>query len=209
MACIVDLFGSLGGTPDTGGNWFYVSAPTINFAAGSCPTPGANADYDQFDPVGSGEDICVDLTGVAPGSYVFRYVVPGDAGPEDCSEGCTGCAEITIVVAESPEDGAPVEYCENVMDCINLYDLLGNTPSTDGNWACTSGCGGGDWGEGYSADNNGANDCFKPSELGEGSYTFTYTVNSDADCDNCSATVEVTINPAEDAGIDNPIQVCG
>jgi hypothetical protein len=205
MACIVDLFDTLLGTPDTGGRWFYVSAPTINFAAGTCPTVGANADYDQFDQVGSGDDVCVDLTGVAPGSYVFRYVVPDTAGPEDCSEGCTGCAEITIVVAESPEDGDPVEYCENVTSCINLYNLLGNTPSTDGNWTIDPP----NVGFVPSNDDDGTNDCFIPEDLGEGVYTFTYTVNSGNDCDNCSASVEVTINPAQSAGDDETIQVCG
>lgn len=209
MACVVDLFSALGGTPDTGGNWFYVSAPTINFAAGTCPTPGANADYDQYDQVGTGEDICVDLTGVAAGTYVFRYVVPAESGPLDCETGCTGCADITITVAESPENGAPVEYCENNMSCINLYGLLGNTPSTDGNWACTGDCPDPNWGTGYSNDDNGSNDCFMPSELGPGTYTFTYTVNSDVSCDNCSASVEVTVNAAESAGEDAGIQVCG
>lgn len=203
MACIVNLFESLGGTPDTGGNWFFASAGPITFDYGVCPDAATEDTFSEGDQVGTGHTVCVDLTGVPAGSYVFTYVVPDGGVLADCGgSDCVGCSEITITIQESPVNGAPVEYCENDMGSYNLYDLLGNNPSTNGNWAVSVPLA---WTEGQSNDDLGTNDFFKPSDLGPGVFTFTYTVNSDVECTNCSATVEVTIiagsNPGEDAEV--------
>lgn len=207
MACIVDLFSELGGTPDTGGNWYVTDAPGYPFdmAYGTCPaaaTPLTITAVNQI--VGSGEDICVDMAGVTPGSYEFTYVLPDPNDPTDCGTDCISCATVTIDVREAPEDGDPVEYCENDNDSYNLYALLGNTPSTDGNWSCDCGAF-----TGESDDNVGNNDTFIPSNIGVGVHTFTYTVNSDpGGCAECVATVEVTVIEAPSAGTDGTASVC-
>lgn len=207
MACIVDLFAELGGTPDTGGNWYVTDAPAFPFdmAYGTCPaaaTPLTGVvDNDQ---IGTGEDICVDLAGVGPGDYEFTYVVPSPEGPASCGTDCIGCATVTITVHEAPVDGAPVEYCENDTDAYNLYALLGNAPSTDGNWSCDCGAF-----TGESDDNLGSNDTFMPSNIGVGVHTFTYTINSDPPgCAECVATIEVTVVEAPSAGTDGVAAVC-
>lgn len=206
MACIVDLFGELGGTPESGGRWFYNSAGPTDLKVGVCPA----AATDQFavvqgDQVGTGDNVCVDLTGLAPGTYNFTYVVPVTADLNSCGEDCAGCAEISINLVAGPEDGAPVEYCSNDTDQYNLYSLLGNIPNTVGNWVCDSP---GDWTVGQTNDNNGANDYFIPSSLGAGVFVFTYTVDSDVACDNCTAEVEVTVTLADMAGEEATILVC-
>lgn len=206
MACVVELYTALGAPKDTGGRWFLESAGPIDFEAGTCPGPltpmlGVVAG----DLVSAAHDACVDLTGLAAGDYLFRYVVPVGAGYEECEVDCNDCATITITIQEGPADGAPVEYCENDMVSYNLYDLLGNTPSTNGNWACDVPA---NWTVGQSNDNNGTNDTFKPFSLTAGVYTFTYTVNSDITCTNCVAEVVVTITAADSSGEDGEVFIC-
>lgn len=204
MACIVSLFDVLGGTPDTGGNWFFHSGDTFEFSYGTCPaaatvfTGGAS----PGDPIGTGHDICVDLSGTT-GTYVFAYVVPPESAWEDCGTGCVECAYVTIDVVAPPEDGDPLEICVGG-PVQTLYDLLGNTPSTDGNWSCDPDV----WVNGKSEDDNGANDTFDPSDFSPGVYTFTYTVNSGVSCSNCVAEVVVTITAGPDGGDNSSATIC-
>lgn len=207
MACIVNLFDSLEGTPATGGNWFYGASPSIDLLYGTCPaaaTPIVGIMPD--DPIGTGEDICVDLTGVADGSYDFVYVTPGTDDPSDCGTGCTGCSTVTIITREGPIDGAPVEYCDEDPTEYILYDLLGNVPSTIGDWTCDDPS----WTtlNGKSTNGIGDDDFVKPSTLAPGIYTFTYTVASTPGCTTCVATVEVTIVAAPGAGADSDATIC-
>lgn len=206
MACIVDLFAELGGTPDTGGNWYATGAPAFDYDLlyGTCPAAATPLTVSDNEQIGTGEAICVDLAGVTAGNYEFTYVVPSPEGPASCGTDCIGCATVTITVHEAPVDGDPVEYCENDTDAYNLYSLLGNTPSTDGNWSCNCGAF-----TGESDDNLGNNDTFMPSNIGVGVHTFTYTINSDpSGCAECVATVEVTVVEAPSAGTDGVAAVC-
>lgn len=213
MACIVDLFAQLEGSPDTGGNWFYTGAAPATFSADTCPNdpPAATASYSPGDQLGTGEDICVDLTGLSPDSYEFTYVLPSPNTPDDCGVDCVACATVTVEVLAAPVDGDPVEYCSGDCDPVNLYGLLGNTPSTSGDWSYS---GPGTWGPsgGQSVDGLGNNDTFKPctaTGIGVGVHTFTYTVESDpSGCAECVATVEVTVVEAPDAGSDGVAAVC-
>lgn len=203
MACIINLFSSLGGSPATGGNWFYAETGPHSFSYGNCPDAATPDTFSLGDQIGTGHNICVDLTGLAVGSYDFTYVVPSEAVYADCGTGCTGCATVTITAQAGPENGAPVSYCENETACIILYDLLGNVPPITGSWEVSPAA---SFTEGDPAD--GSDDCFQPSVLGAGVFTFTYTVDHDGDCDNCSATVEVTITEAPSAGSDGAATVC-
>lgn len=209
MACVVNLFDALDGSPSTGGNWFYGANPSIDlvYGDGTCPVTGSTfMGIVEDDQIGTGEDICVDLTGVAAGSYLFVYITPGTDGPEDCGIGCTGCATVTITTRTGPVDGDPVEYCDEDPTEYILYDLLGNTPSTVGNWTCDDPL----WttSNGKSTNDIGDDDFVKPSTLPPGVYTFTYTVESFGECDNCVATVEVTIVAAPGAGADSDATIC-
>lgn len=205
--CAVNLFANLSGSPDPGGNWYYASAGPLSVDVGTCPATDMPTVLNTDDQVGTGHNVCVDFEDVPPGAYVFTYVVPDPSTRDDCGEGCVGCANLTVNIVESPENGAPVEVCVNE-GVMYLYPLLGNSPSTNGNWECTSGCGGADWGTGYSSDDNGANDFIDTTELGAGVYTFTYTVNSAFPCDTCSASVVITIVEGPDGGESETIKVC-
>jgi hypothetical protein len=205
--CPVNLFANLGGTPDPGGNWFFASPGPITVDVGNCPDTDNIYNLVADGPVGVGHDICVDFFGVAPGTYRFTYVVVPTADRDSCNIECIGCADLIINIMAAPEDGEPLEICEDEGN-IYLYNLLGNTPSTNGNWACTSGCGGEDWGVGYSPDNNGANDFVSPSAIGPGDYTFTYTLNSDVPCDTCTAEVRVIILEGPTGGESATVKVC-
>ncbi len=206
MACIVDLFDELGGTPEAGGRWFFNSPGPTDLLVGVCPTAATPQNgVVSGDQVGTGDSVCLDLTGMTPGTYNFTYVVPVSEDLSSCGEDCAGCAEIVITVEASPEDGAPVEFCSNDTSQQNLYGLLGNAPSVNGNWVCDNP---GAWTTGQTNDNNGANDYFIPSSLGPGVYVFTYEINSDIECTNCTGSVEVTITEADMAGTDGTLLVC-
>ena len=212
MACVVSLFDTLGGTKDTGGNWYITAKPAgqglpfnINYGEGvACPTTGNTLNVDAiWKAIGTGEEICVDLSGVAPGDYEFTYVVPDPSDPDDCGVGCNDCSVVTITVVDAPVDGDPVEFCENETSPQNLLALLGGSPNANGNWN-----GPVEWVTGESDDDNGANDSFIPNELGEGVFTFTYTVANTESCADCQATVEVTITAAPMAGDDGSATIC-
>lgn len=213
MACVVSLFDTLGGTKDTGGNWYITAKPAgqglpfnINYGEGvACPTTGNTLNVDTlWKAIGTGEEICVDLTGVEPGDYVFKYVVPDPGDPDDCGVGCNDCSEVTITVIEAPLDGDPIEICENDPTQYFLLTLLNGTPNAVGNWE-----GPVEWGTGQSPNDNGADDFFTAGDLGPGVFTFTYTVVSDPPgCAECVATVEVTVTSAPMAGDDGSATIC-
>jgi hypothetical protein len=205
--CPLNLFANLGGSPDTGGNWFYAGLNPITVKAGTCPDADTPTNLDIDVQVLSGHNICIDFEDVSPGTYRFTYVVPDGAVRDQCNVNCVGCADLIVNILAAPVDGEPIEICEGD-GLFYLFNLLGNTPSTNGNWACSSGCGGDDWGVGYSPDNNGANDYFVASDLGPGSYIFTYTLNSAVPCDTCDADVRVDIIAGPVAGDSETIKVC-
>lgn len=229
-----DLFDNLGGTPETGGTWSpalasgtgifdpSVDAPgiytyTVN---GTSPCgdataivevtvnpgvdPGINgtleicsgsAPTDLFDSLGGTPQLggtwspaLASGTGVfdpsldAAGTYT--YTVYGDAPCGDAS------ATVTVIIdplLDAGTDGSLI-LCEN--DATqDLFNSLGGTPETGGTWspALASGTG-----------------VFDPSQDVAGTYTYTVTT----DCGQISATVEVTVNPKANSGIDGNLALC-
>lgn len=200
--CPVDLFALLGIPKTEGGNWFYTSGPTgLEIEYGTCPAVGTVLVVNPGDQVGVGHDICVLLYDVTE-QVVFTYVYPGDVALEDCGFDCIDCATVTIDFVDQGSNGT-LEVCTSD-EQINLFDLLGGTPYAFGNWAKISGSGG--WINGKSNDNDGTNDYFIPNDFPAGVHVFRYTI--DTYCDNCSATVTITILPQVDPGEGASITAC-
>ncbi|MDN5202572.1 gliding motility-associated C-terminal domain-containing protein [Fulvivirgaceae bacterium BMA10] len=109
----LDLFGSLGGTPDAGGAW---------------------TDLDASGGTITGNN--VDLTGVAAGAYRFQYTV--SAVP--CAD---ANAIVTVNVIQSPNAGTNSTVTVCLTDTnFDLLAALGGTPDAGGTWTDVNGIGG-------------------------------------------------------------------
>ncbi|MBT1697830.1 gliding motility-associated C-terminal domain-containing protein [Fulvivirgaceae bacterium PWU4] len=170
-ATAFDLFGNLGGSPDTGGTW---------------------TDLDASGGVITGNSI--DLSGVTPGTYRFRYTVTGTAPCANAS------AIVTInVINSTPDAGSnnSVTACNNDTD-FDLFASLGGSPDPGGTWSDDDSSGGTITG-----------DEIDLTGVTAGTYDFTYTITV-AGCGTASATVTVAVSNAPDAGLDNTTaRACG
>ena len=81
-------------------------------------------------------------------------------------------------------------FCSNTPS-LDLFTLLGNTAQSGGIWtpAMASGTG-----------------VFDPAV--DASVLYTYTVTGTVPCPDAIATVNVTVNPVPDAGLDNTVPIC-
>ena len=102
----VDLFDSLGGTPDNGGTWTGPFALT------------------------NGDRGSLDTSLLGPGSFTFTYTVAGQNACPDES------ATVTVTVQEEPDAGenGNITLCSSD-PAIDLFTLLGGTPDTGGTWS--------------------------------------------------------------------------
>ena len=154
----IDLFGLLGGTPDTGGRW----SPVLASGTG------------VFDP-------SVD----SAGNYTY-IVEASDTCPE---------ASATVVVDIIPRPNAGVSNSLSICDIdtstIDLFSLLGGSPESGGTWspALASGTG-----------------IFDPSVDTAG--TYTYTIEGTAECPALSASADITVLEAPNAGSDAALSIC-
>ena len=103
-----DLFGRLGGTPDTGGTW---TDPAGN--------PFGTDDRGNFDPVSLGT--------AGSGEYTYTVTPPG------CTISAT--AKVTVTVNQSLEAGTDgsLSVCTNAT-ATSLFTLLGGNPDVGGVW---------------------------------------------------------------------------
>ncbi len=134
------------------------------------------------------EDGIFDPSAVGIGQYDFRYVHQG-------SDNCPGdSAEVTVTVIEGPDAGEsdPVSPVCSDESPFDLTDKLGGTPDEDGQW--------------FGPDLNPVPDTFDPDVDPGGVYT--YVVTGDAGCTNDSATVNIVLDQAADAGIGGSLSVC-
>lgn len=107
-------------------------------------------------------------------TFATTYTVTND------NTGCDDSAQLSVTVLESPyagEDGS-VQLMEGDTAVINLFDQLGGTPDTGGNW-------------------DPGNGTFDPATDTPG--TFTYTVTSSNGCED-TATVTV-LAPQQDCPV--------
>jgi hypothetical protein len=113
FSTLVDLFGSLGGTPDAGGTWSDDSGSGVNLA----------------DPSN------VDFIGVFAGTYTFTYAVTGAGNCPPAS------ATVTVTVNEEANAGQSnsIEVCQG--DVVDFFAALSGTPDFGGTWSDDSGSG--------------------------------------------------------------------
>ena len=103
----IDLFGSLTGTPQTGGTW-------------------ADTDGSGVTPTG-GHLGTIDFTGVTGGPYTFTYSVTA------CSQ--TVSAEVELSVVETPDAGTSASTTVCSTDAaFDMITILTGTPDAGGSW---------------------------------------------------------------------------
>ncbi|MCZ8169457.1 gliding motility-associated C-terminal domain-containing protein [Flavobacterium sp.] len=231
-----DLFLSLGGTPQAGGTWTPALAsgtglfnPAVDTAGtytytvvGGAPcgsdtatvsvsiTPAPNAGTDgvaTFCADSAPADLFTFLGGtpqaggtwtpaLASGTGVFNpavdtagvytYTVTGNA---PCANG-TASATVTVNPIPNAGNDGTLVLCSNATP-TDLFLSLGGTPQAGGTWtpALASGTG-----------------LFNPAVDTAG--TYTYTVVGGAPCGSDTATVNVSITPAPNAGTDGVATFC-
>ena len=156
-SAVIDLFDSLGGTPETGGTW----SPTLTSGTG------------VFDP-------SIDAEGI------YTYTLTGLPPCGDTS------AAINITLSEVPNAGldASITVCRNG-DSIDLFDSIGGSPDTGGNWSPSL---------------NSGTGVFDPSIDLEG--TYTYTISGTSPCPDASTDITITITDSLDAGENGTVSFC-
>jgi gliding motility-associated-like protein len=153
----IDLFDSLGGTPETGGTW----SPSLASGTG------------VFNP-------SIDAEGI------YTYTLTGVPPCGDTS------ATINVTLSEVSNAGtdASITVCSNG-DSIDLFDSIGGSPDTGGNWSPSL---------------NSATGVFDPSIDLEG--TYTYTVSGTSPCPDASTDITIVITDSLDAGENSTVNFC-
>lgn len=201
MSCIIQL-ANVGG--DNDGVWYVTSGPTFPINLGVSETEGGPYTYSNYalnDQVGTDNSLYIDYSMMTPpasypAQYVFTYVV-GEGGPEDCEEGCVGCATFTLTILPPPDELDPISLCWLDTSTQNLYELVGfgcvlpngyiltyesGSPQDAGFNMDQNDCGAGTYGD------------FIPAFINPDTYYFRFTrKNADFDCDGCSTILELTI----------------
>ncbi len=141
-------------------------------------------------------DETTNVTVHAYGTYTFRWT--------DVNGTCSGFDEITVTFDQQPEAGTPTDLaiCEGD---ATAYDLSAQLAGEDP---------GGTWTDVDDAFGNGANSVVADpanmdfNAIAPGTYRFTYTVSSTGACPDDSATVEVQIDGANEAGTPTDLAIC-
>lgn len=187
MACNVNLFDLLGGSPNTNGTWAETTIIPPDYEA-------------QGGVIGPGHLGAIDVDGIDPGSYTFEYTI----GVPPCGDS----TEITIdVVLVDAGTSFQFDLCstENVNENMFTYLVAG---SSNGTWSGTAVNS-----AGWSANASGpSDDTFNPSLVNPGTYIAVYTVDESAGspCTNCVDSATLIINVVEPtlAGDDTNLYTC-
>ncbi|MBS1941402.1 MAG: gliding motility-associated C-terminal domain-containing protein [Bacteroidetes bacterium] len=171
-ACIsetaVDLFAGLNGTPQSGGGWTDVDA------TGELSNGMFNA------------------SGVAPGTYHFRYTKAG-VGP--CPNDTA-----TVAVTVTPELDAGADSTVTICSSGNVFltTLLGGDPQPGGTWTAQE----------AQAQAGLINGVLNATQVGEGLFHFRYVLSGSANCAPDTARLTLTILNGPNAGADGNITTC-
>ena len=232
----VDLFSLIPGNPSPNGVWSpalssgtNIFDPSIDLSGvytytvnigGSCPVLSSNVTITVNDTPDAGESntvtICNDLppfeltslllgtpelTGtwspaLASGTNIFDPMIDISGTYTYTILSNSSCPDsfsilnITIETAAYAGEDAIAEVCDNDAP-FDLRTLLGGNPDDNGTWtpALASGT-----------------NTFIPSL--DNSNTYTYTVIGNASCGNDSASIQMTVTDAPDAGISSSITLC-
>ncbi len=160
------------------------TATAVDVSTGLGGTPDAGGTWNDDDATGALTGSIFDASAVGPGTYMFTYTVAATGPCVDDN------ATVTVIVDAVPNAGTDnaIAFCSTDA-ATDLFTLLG-TADTGGTWspALTSGTG-----------------VFDPAVDAAG--TYTYTVDGGA-CGTASASVDVTVDQAPNAGDDASTQIC-
>lgn len=151
---------------------------------------GDNPDFGTFEGY---EEGTFDPSMMAAGDYEITYTLSED---EDACVSGTDSISFTITVLDSANAGEDMDLTVCMNDDVqNLFDLLeGDTVDMDGNFTF----------EGETIEDG----MMDPANFEAGTYEITYTVASENDCGNDTATFMITVNMTPDAGMDMAFEVC-
>ena len=123
----------------------------------------------------------------APGVYTYTV----SATSELCND---DSATVTINLISVPSAGldAMIDICDNSTELIDLFDILGGSPTAGGSW--------------MPALNSGTS-IFNPTIDTAGEYTYTIASNS-VSCEDETAVVTVNIFESSDAGTNGSLSLC-
>ncbi|MBK6755431.1 MAG: gliding motility-associated C-terminal domain-containing protein [Flavobacteriales bacterium] len=147
---------------------------------GGTPQTGGN----WTDPNGLPSSGVIDPASAPSGGYAYEVV--------DIGASCSSIATITVNIAPQPDAGVPtiVTLCSDGAP-QDLFALLGPSADFGGTWSGPGSL-------------NGA--LFDPATGTPG--TYTYTLLGTAPCIDVSATVDVAVNAAPDAGVHASVSLC-
>ena len=175
--------------PDTNNQNFNL----FNALPGTPITGGTWTDNDNLNVyVGTATDI-INIWQINQGGvYSYTYTVD----PINCTN---NTATITLIIGGYPgEDNYIANACEDDLD-VNLFQFISNNPSPHffGTWVDQS--------------NTGAlnGSFYNATVQGAGTYLFTYNVPAVGSCSAKTVTVELTVHPLPNPGIDSIIEICG
>lgn len=121
----------------------------------------------------------------APGLYTYTVTGLPPCAPSSAT------VNVTVNTAPNAGSGSSTTVCSNNA-AFSLFDMLTGTPDLGGSWTGPGGA------------HNGT---FNPASDAAGAYT--YTVAGLAPCANATAVINVTVNPAPNAGTGGSHTVCG
>lgn len=244
----VNLFGQLGGTPQTGGTWSgpssipsgvftpgtdlpgdYVytvagtapcadSSATVTVVVNQAPNAGGDgsiticqgtpsvdlfsvitAPFDltgtwteQGTPTGQLAGSFFNTAALPPGTYTFRYEVPGIGG---CAADESNATVVIVALLDAGTSGTLPACSSN--SAVNLFSGLGGTPQPGGLWIDLSGTGA-LTGQSFNATQVSA----------PGTYAFRYRLTGALSCAADSATVTVNVTAAANPGCDGAVTFC-
>lgn len=125
------------------------------------------------------------------GAGAYIYIVPGVS---PCGN---ATATVQIGLSTAPDAGtyATATVCATE-NAFLLFNALNGTPQPGGSWTAINSTG------------HLSNGVFDPTGLPSGTYGFRYTVTGSAACGTDTASVQVTVAPALNAGTDASVTLC-
>lgn len=175
--------------PDAGTNGTHVFCSTdtpadlFNDLGG---TPDNGGTWSGPSGLAGGDLGTFDPSSNTAGTYTYTVTAVG------CVD-ATATVDVTINTAPVAGSNGSITLCDNG-SATDLFNQLGGTPDNGGAWTGPSSLAGGDLGT------------FDPTTDLAG--TYTYTVTGTAPCLDATATVDVAINAAPDAGTAGALTIC-